>query len=80
MEDKRNILGMLCFIISRKVKRQLKRKKKKWFMYGEGAVTDQTCQKWFAKKHWRSVLEISHWVIRHGGVNQVKLIKVKSRQ
>ena len=27
---------------------QLKCKKR--FVYGEGAVTDQTCQKWFAKK------------------------------
>ena len=30
---------------------QLKRKKKKkiWAVYGEGAVTDQMCQEWFAK-------------------------------
>ena len=40
---------MLCFIISRKVETQLKRKKKICAVYGEGAVTDQTCQKWFAK-------------------------------
>ena len=42
-----NILGMLCFIISRKVKMQLKHKKI-CTMYGEGGVTDQ---KWFAKFH-----------------------------
>ena len=36
-------------VISRKVKMQLKRKKKVCAEYGEGAVTDQMCQKWFAK-------------------------------
>ena len=30
---------------------QLKRKKKICAVYGEGAVADQTCQKWFAKFH-----------------------------
>ena len=45
-----NIFGALCFIISRKVKTQLKMQKKKiCAVYGEGAVTDQTCQKWFVK-------------------------------
>ena len=28
---------------------QLKVKKKMCAVYGEGAVTDQTCQKWFVK-------------------------------
>ena len=36
-------------MISRKVKTQLKCKRKIWVVYGEGAVTDQTCQKWFVK-------------------------------
>ena len=48
MEEK-NIFGILCFIISRKVKTQLKRKKKVCAVYGEGAVTDRACQKWFVK-------------------------------
>ena len=44
-----NIFGILCFIISRKVKTQLKLKKKKiCVVFGEGAVIDGTCQKWFA--------------------------------
>ena len=30
---------------------QLKHKKKICAVYGEGAVTDQTCQKWFVKLH-----------------------------
>ena len=49
MEEKRNIFDILCFIISRKVKTQLKHKKKICAVYGEGAVTDWACQKWFAK-------------------------------
>ena len=39
----------LCFIISGKVKTQLKHKKRICAVYGEGAVTDQMCQKWSAK-------------------------------
>ena len=39
-----------CIVLySRKVKMQLKHKKEICVVYGEGAVTDQTCQKWFAK-------------------------------
>ena len=30
---------------------QLKHKKKICAVYGEGAATDRTCQKWFAKFH-----------------------------
>ena len=51
MEEKSDIFGILCFIISRKVKMQLKCKKEVCAVYGEGAVTDRTCQKWFAKFH-----------------------------
>ena len=43
--------GVLCFIISRKVKTQLNAKKKISAVYGKGAVTDQMCQKWFVKFH-----------------------------
>ena len=44
-----NIFGILCLIISSKVKIQLKYKKKICAVYGEGAVTDGTCQKLFVK-------------------------------
>ena len=37
-------------IISRKVK-TIEMHKKICAVYGEGAVTDQTCQKWFADFH-----------------------------
>ena len=37
------------FIISRKVKIQQKCKRKISAVYGEGAVTDWMCQKWFVK-------------------------------
>ena len=40
-----NIFSILCFIISRKVKC----KNKICAVYREGAVTDQTFQKWFVK-------------------------------
>ena len=41
MEEKSNVFGILCFIILRKVKTQVKRKKKICAVYGEGAVTDE---------------------------------------
>ena len=41
--------GILCFIISRKIKMQLKHEKTSFAVHGEGAVTDQMCQKWFVK-------------------------------
>ena len=44
-----NIFGILCFIISRKVKMQLKCTKKICAVCGEGAVTDRMCQKCFVK-------------------------------
>ena len=43
-----NIVGILCFIISSKVKTIEIKKKKICAVYGEGAVTDHMCQKWFA--------------------------------
>ena len=44
-------------------------------VYGEGAVTDQTCQKWFAK----FVLEVSCLMMLHGWVGQLKLIVIEWR-
>ena len=46
MEEKMHfhIFSILCFIISRKVKTETQ--KKICAVYGEGAVTDGTCQKW----------------------------------
>ena len=44
-----NIFGILCFIISRKVKNTTVTQKKTCAVRGEDAVTDQTHQKWFAK-------------------------------
>ena len=72
MEEKSNIFSLLCFIISRKIKTQMKHKKKTCAVYGEGAVTDWTGQKWFAKFRAR-------WTMLHGQVDQLKLIAIKSR-
>ena len=69
-----NTFGILYFIISRKVKTQLKCKRKICAVYGEGAVTDRTCQKLRS-----SVLEISCWTMVHNQVDQLKLIVIKSR-
>ena len=49
MEENMQHFSILCFIISRKVKTQLKHTKQICAVYGEGAVTDQMCQKWFVK-------------------------------
>ena len=45
------LFSILFVIISRNVKTHLqcKKKKKTCAVYREGAVTDQTCQKWFAQ-------------------------------
>ena len=43
-------------------------------VYGEGAVSDQTCRKWFGK----FMLEISHWTMLQGEVNKLKLIVIIS--
>ena len=44
-DGKNRVLGMLCFIILRNVKLQLKSKKEKiCVMYGEGAMTNRKCQ------------------------------------
>ena len=52
MEGKKHHLSSLFFIISRKVKAQLKCKKKKnYVVFGEGAMTDPMGQKWFVKFH-----------------------------
>ena len=72
VEEKSNIFGISCFIISSKVKMQLKCTKRIYAVYGEGAMTDQTCLQSF-------VLEISHWMMFHGGVDQLKLTETKLR-
>ena len=49
-DGRKNIFSILCFIISRKVKMQLKHTHKKICAgYEEGAVTDWRCQKWFSE-------------------------------
>ena len=75
MEEKGNIFGTLCFIISRKVKTQLKHKKKICAVYREGAVTNRTCQKWFVKfRAGGFLLDDAPWLGR-----PVELIAIKSR-
>ena len=62
---KKQHFGMLCFIISRKVKQQLKQTKKICAVYGEGGITDQMTQKWFVKFCARDFsLEDAPWLVR----------------
>ena len=69
-----NIFSVLCFIISRKVKRQWKQKKI-CAVYGEGAITIKP-----VKSGSQSfMLEISHWTMLHSQVDQLKLIAIRSR-
>ena len=63
----------IMLIISRKVK-TIEMHKKICAVYGEGAVTDQTCQKWFADFH---AGDFSLDVLQ-GEVNKLKLIVVIS--
>ena len=49
MEENMQHFGISCFIISIKVKMQLKWKNKICAVYGGGAVTDWMCHKWFVK-------------------------------
>ena len=49
MEEKSNIFGILCFIISRKVKNTTETQRKISAVYGDGAVTGRTRLKWFVK-------------------------------
>ena len=58
----------------RKGKTATKMRKKICAVYGEGAVTDQTCQKELQS----FMLEIS-WMMLRGRVDQLKLIAIKSR-
>ena len=48
MEKKRNIFGLICFIISRKVNTS-ESQKQIFAIHVEGAMTDRTCLKWFVK-------------------------------
>ena len=51
IEDGRKYTTFLAYyaLFQERLKTQLKHKKKTCAMYGEGAVTDQMCQKWFAR-------------------------------
>ena len=44
-----NIFGILCIIISWIGKNASEMQEKICAVYGEGAMTDQMCQKWFVK-------------------------------
>ena len=51
MEENIQHFWHIMLYYSKKGKMQLKHTKKICAVYGEGAVTDQMCQKWFGKFH-----------------------------
>ena len=76
MEEKKQHFQHIILYYFKKGKYATETHKKICAVYGEGAVTDQTC-----KSGLRSfVLEISCWMILHGRVDQLKLIAIKPKQ
>ena len=49
MEEKKQHFQHIMFYYFKKGKNETETHKKICAVYGEGAVTDRTCQKWFAK-------------------------------
>ena len=49
MEENKQHFGHILVYYFKKGKNATEMKKKIYAVYGEGAVTDQMCQKWFAK-------------------------------
>ena len=78
MEEKSNNFGILCLIMSRKVKTQLTHTQKFCAEYGESAVTEQTCPKWSARVK-SLMLEISLCIMLHSQVDQLKWTAIKLR-
>ena len=74
MEGKKQHFQHIVLYYFSKGKNATKMQKKICAVYGEGAVTAGTCQKWFRS----FMLEISHWTMLHGWVDQ--LIVIKSKQ
>ena len=77
MEEKKQHVRDIMLYYFKKGKNTTEMKKKKiCAVYGEGAVTDRTCQKWFAKFHAGdfSLDDAPRWV------EQLKLIAIKSKQ
>ena len=51
MEDKKQQFQRIMLYYFNKGKNETKMQKKICLVYGEGAVTDRMCQKWFLKFH-----------------------------
>ena len=76
LEEKKQCFQHVMLYYFKKGKNTTETQKKICAVYGEGAVTDRTCQKWFAKFH---AGDFSNWMMLHGRVDQLKLIMIKSR-
>ena len=77
IEGKKQHFWHIMLYYFKKGKNTTETQKKICAVYGEGVVTDQTCQKWFAKF---CAGDFSRsWTMLHGRVDQLKLIGIKSR-
>ena len=70
MEEKKQHFWHIMLYYFKKSKNATEMHKKICAVYGEGAVTDRMCQKWFVTGR--------PWF--HGRVDQLKLIVIKSKQ
>ena len=75
IEEKKRFQHIMLYYF-KKGKNSTETQKKICAVYGEGAVTDRMCQKWFAKFR----VEISCWTMFQGQVDQLKLIAIKLKQ
>ena len=72
---KNNLFSILCFIISKKVKDvKMQLKHKRFLQCMEKMLWLIECAKSVLRNF---VLEISHWTLLHGQVDQLKLIKLR---
>ena len=76
MEEKKQHVRYMCFIISRKVKMQPKHKKRFVQCIEKVLLLIER-----VKSGWQSfMLEISRWTMLHGWAGQLKSIAIKSRR
>ena len=76
MEGKQEHFWHIILYYFKKGKNTTEMPKKICAVYGDGAVTDQTCQSGLQS----FALQISCWTMLHGWVDQLKLIVIKSKQ
>ena len=75
MEEDMQQFWSITLYYFKKDKSSTEMQKKICAVYREGAMTDQTCQKWFVKFH---AEDFSYWTTLQSWVDQLKLTAIKS--